>query len=35
VRVQLLNSDPGGPCWEATYSTPLVNDILNFKARPD
>jgi 6-phosphogluconolactonase (cycloisomerase 2 family) len=33
VTVQLVNSL--GECWEATYSTPIVNDAVEFRAKGD
>jgi probable HAF family extracellular repeat protein len=33
VRMQLHRN--GGPCWEATYSTPFVNSSIKFKAKSD
>jgi len=33
VTAQLVADS--GACWEATYSTPLVNDAGHFKARVD
>jgi cysteine-rich repeat protein len=30
-----LRRDDGGGCWESVYSTPIVSDVLQFRARSD